>query len=238
MYRDLEVDVANNKLYIIDIQGSSAQTYDRSLWTTSLSGTGLAKVLTFGESYSNFALQTPSASILPVRWLSFDAKASRGIASLNWQTTYEINHDYFLVERSGNGTNFEVIGRVESRSSPEIGTYRFSDNSPLTATAYYRIKQVDVDGTVTYSDVRKINGTAGRATVKVYPNPVTGSVLMVERGSTFDGLLNYQLVNTAGFAVRTGTLQTAVEKIALTGLPSGMYVMLLSNGGSVKFEKK
>ncbi|HEY0039022.1 MAG TPA: GEVED domain-containing protein [Flavisolibacter sp.] len=238
MYRDLEVDVANNKLYIIDIQGSSAQTYDRSLWTTSLSGTGLAKVLTFGETYSNFALQTPSASILPVRWLSFDAKASRGIVSLNWQTTYEINHDYFLVERSGNGTNFEVIGRVESRSSPEIGTYRFSDNSPLTATAYYRIKQVDVDGTVTYSDVRKINGTAGRATVKVYPNPVTGSVLMVERGSTFEGLLNYQIVNTAGFAVRAGTLQTAVEKIALTGLPSGMYVMLLSNGGSVKFEKK
>ena len=95
-----------------------------------------------------------------------------------------------------------------------------------------------MDGTFTYSSIRKINGTARRETVKVYPNPVTGGMLIVERGSIIEGSLNYQLVNTAGFTLKKGILQTAVEKITVNGLPSGMYVLLLSNGVSAKFEMK
>lgn len=84
---------------------------------------------------------------LPVRLMSFSGKQVENRVLLGWQTTFESNSDYFVVERSADAKSFEALGRVASRGfSDSFQSYGFTDEAPLKGTNYYRLRQVDRDG--------------------------------------------------------------------------------------------
>ena len=128
------------------------------------------------SGFSDFATvqsQTP----LPIELLSFDAKANNIGVLCSWVTATETNNDHFDVERSADGNNFKKIGEMKgfgAGTSVHNMDYKFQDEEACTGTIYYRLKQVDIDGRYTYSDVVAVD--CKKSLVSLAPNPARTSV--------------------------------------------------------------
>lgn len=113
---------------------------------------------------------------VPVSWKSFDVRKKDEAAELMWATASEVNNDYFDIERSSDGLDFESIGILSGAGTFENeSNYSFTDHNPLTGKSYYRIKQVDFDGSFDYSDILVLRKSDINE-LKVYPNPTQGIV--------------------------------------------------------------
>lgn len=179
------------------------------------------------------------ATPLPVTLTSFDAKAAGVDANLSWATASEANNDYFGVERSFDGVTFSQIGRINGHgTTTTTSSYTYIDagvGNQTVGTVYYRLRQVDLDGTATYSPVRTVAFASGAAALKLYPNPVSLS----DDKLTFDLLTlpqgDYQasVVNMIGSKVATYTVRGGeAQSVALpTSLASGTYVVLVQGQG-------
>jgi hypothetical protein len=109
---------------------------------------------------------------LPVTLRAFTAVAEGPAARLAWATASEVNSAYFAVERAAEGEEFTELGRVAGQGTSTVGaTYAYRDAGAARAgaTVYYRLRQVDADGTATYSPVRGLR--FGAAAVALYPTP-------------------------------------------------------------------
>jgi hypothetical protein len=110
--------------------------------------------------------------------LSFSAQKQGNTVLLDWRTTTEINNDHFDVERSSDGTSWQVIGTVKGHGNSNTPIqYSYADALPLNGANYYRLKQTDADGKYTYSTVKTVQFT-GQWLVKLYPNPVKGFMVL------------------------------------------------------------
>ncbi|MEP7377570.1 MAG: M14 family zinc carboxypeptidase [Chitinophagaceae bacterium] len=106
---------------------------------------------------------------LPVQFISFTGQLLPDeTVRLNWEAITDQQHDYFEIEKSGNGSIFTSIGR-----GPSSAPYWGIDTSPFIGNNFYRIKQVDKDGTRSYSSIVNVYYSPGLFNVSVYPNPVT-----------------------------------------------------------------
>lgn len=91
---------------------------------------------------------------LPVELISFNAFVKNNCVSLEWYTATELNNDYFVIEKSGDASSFEEIGRVTGAgTSSEIHQYTFTDPDLHSGIFFYRLKQVDYDGKYEFSSV-------------------------------------------------------------------------------------
>jgi len=137
------------------------------------------RVITAESNYGNLFRCFGELCELPVELVSFTGEERDCITELNWQTATETNAHFFVIERSSNGIDYSEIGRVNAAgNSQTLVNYDFTDNNPGIQN-YYRLKQVDLDGTYEYSEVVRVNTTCFDGGVSdildVYPNPVIGS---------------------------------------------------------------
>jgi hypothetical protein len=113
-------------------------------------------------------------STLPISWKSFNGETNNKVNFLKWITATEQNTEYFEVERSADGINFETIGLVAASgniSSDKL--YNFDDNNPILGINYYRLRLVEIDGTTEYSNVIALEVKGDKKPYIFYPNPVT-----------------------------------------------------------------
>jgi choice-of-anchor B domain-containing protein len=113
-------------------------------------------------------------NIFPVELSRFTADLRNGAVDLNWRTESEQNSRGFDVERSTDGVNFERLTFVASQgdgSAPQ--NYAWVDETPLKGRSYYRLRQTDLDGAETYSDVRTVNMDGGLELVSLFPVPAS-----------------------------------------------------------------
>ena len=132
---------------------------------------------------SNFNPYNTTNNTLPVTLVSFLIKSEDGAAAAEWATAAEKNNDYFLLERSSDGDNFEVVGRIAGSGTTTIPRkYIFTDPAPFPGTSYYRLKQVDYDGqsetfkTIPFDNNQKIGDLK---IVEVSPNPFTNELRLI-----------------------------------------------------------
>jgi len=124
-------------------------------------------------------------SIFPVEWLGFDAWPEDRKVHCQWLTASEINSDYFVVERSQDGQTFEAFANLPAAgNSQEVLTYDTWDNTPHMGQSYYRVQQVDLDGTIDYAPVVSVYITP-LATLSMFPNP-TEDIAWVD-ATLYDG---------------------------------------------------
>lgn len=129
------------------------------------------------NGFSRFAVaQSPLP--LPVELTSFTGRNEGNYNRLSWITANETNNDRFDVERSVDGVSFEKIGEVDgSGNSTSMRSYTFNDLHPDEGTNYYRLKQVDFNGSHSYSGVISIQNHYTASVVEnVHPNPTNGEV--------------------------------------------------------------
>lgn len=111
-------------------------------------------------------------SILPVEMLFFNANKVNNQTVLNWATASENNTEVYIIEKSEDAINFESIGEVMAVGfSSTRNDYNFNDYKLKNGTSYYRLKIVDFNNEVSFSEIVAINNENVNA-VNVFPNPV------------------------------------------------------------------
>jgi N-acetylneuraminic acid mutarotase len=172
----------------------------------------------------------------PVELVDFNVTAEGENALLEWTTASELNNDFFSVERSGDGHNYATIGQIPGQgTSDEINEYRFSDGQPLNGTSYYRLKQVDFDGSFSYSSVQEFYFI--NETIDIYPNPIgPDGVLFLELTFNRQKEIHVNMIDITGRSVYESTLTTRrgqdLKSLSVPVLPKGIYwVKITSNEG-------
>jgi hypothetical protein len=187
---------------------------------------------------------TDPGCALPVELLLFEGSAGETHNLLSWSTTEEINNDYFIVERSTDGINFNPCGVVESTSNDNsVAKYNFKDESILRPVLYYRLKQTDFDETISYSDIIVINRSFSTR-VGIYPCPAQ-NFLSIAVSNLSKEELSIRITDIRGAEIMTIN-RTADEKgiipIDISHLAPGVYWLFLNNKTSfsetLKFQKQ
>ena len=170
---------------------------------------------------------------LPVELGAFDIKKKREDVQINWSTNSETNNEFFSVERSRNGSDFESIGETSGagNSTSELN-YEFMDERPYTGRNYYRIKQVDFDGHFSYSPIKSLMLSTSDAAINIFPNPTT-DFITIERASDEDA--SYSIYNLNGKLMKLGVLQNKV--INLIDLDQGAYWFEITENGKRSIHK-
>ncbi len=179
-------------------------------------------------------------SVLPVDLISFRGFIDGSIIKLEWTTANELNNSHFEIERSRDGKSFEKIGEVIGNGTINTRNYySFYDNMKWTKEMYYRLKQVDYDGSFEYSWTISVHTLFEQASVTIYPNP-SSEIITVNLTSQIDSG-KIQIVDINGRLVNEITLgkNTRLINIDVSGLYSGIYFLKTSNRSSpVKFAVK
>jgi hypothetical protein len=175
---------------------------------------------------SAFAMASQGA--LPVALLNFRVAREGDGARLRWATAWERYHAYFAVERSSDGKQFHPLGHVAHRSPKEQGQeYSWLDAEPLEGWNYYRLRQVDYDGSYEYSPVESLYFENRQAALVLYPNPAQDWVEVQYRvsGNRVESL---RLYNRLGIEIGRWPMspgETSV-RVSLGHLPAGVYYLL------------
>jgi hypothetical protein len=137
--------------------------------------------LTNGNTTSNFVLQN-SVIVLPLNWLSFTAQLQQENVLLKWSTANEQNTKEFVVQHSTNGTNWQNIAIIPSvgNNSTDVNNYSYTHTGPQEGVNYYRILQKDIDGKISYSNVRLIKFIKQQPSFVVLANPAKSGVLLLQ----------------------------------------------------------
>ena len=115
---------------------------------------------------------------LPIDLLSFTAEVNNNDIDLRWKTASEINNDYFTVERSQDGKTFEPIINVDGAgNSNQPINYFTIDKEPLQGISYYKLKQIDFNGEVSYSNIVSVNISKNLKEINLFPNPVSNDIV-------------------------------------------------------------
>lgn len=178
-------------------------------------------ILTPNSDVAFIAYNTITATILPVSLIKFDAKLENSAVTLSWKTASETNSDYFLIERSQDGTTWEeVLTHKAANNSNTILSYIDYDTRPLIGGSYYRMKIVDFDGSYSTSNIVAINWIENDLTI--FPNPAD-NILSI-RGKFIDEV---RVVDIAGKDVTHNTVLLSNSKtfvqLDVHNLTQGLY---------------
>jgi hypothetical protein len=164
-----------------------------------------------------------SGSPLPVELTRFDATAKAAGVNLTWATATEKNSDRFEIQRSATGSEYTTIGTVKGQGSTTMAhEYSFMDSRPLAGASYYRLRQVDSDGTFSFSPVAAVQ-TEASTKVMFYPNP-SANQLILPAGV---GTVQYRIFNALGQTLLSGKA-TDNDRLDITSLPKGPFFLELS----------
>lgn len=181
---------------------------------------------------------------LPIELLYFNAKLnSDKQVDLEWVTVMEINNDYFTVERSRDGSNFEELKTVDGAGNSNTTLhYSTVDPSPYPGISYYRLKQTDFDGMFTWSQVVAVNIPANIfGTVSVYPNPVRDHFFLNTEGMiSGDSEILFEIHDAAGRLVAKKTIRPdsnggGVYRFDRGSIAAGVYSFSVTAGSLQKF---
>ncbi len=177
---------------------------------------------------------TGTNTVLPVELLEFKVFADppNGVR-LDWTTSVEENNAHFLIERSVDGRKFVAIGQVKGAGNSFIEQkYLFEDTRPVPGLNYYRLAQVDYDGTVNRHEMLSVLYEQ-KNNVQVYPNPVADGLVYVEYFLSNTELVTLEWMNATGqlLSREVKTLEAGHQRIqfSIDDWPAGLYTLRVSS---------
>ncbi len=185
------------------------------------------------------AISTP----LPIELLSFHAEFNHdNNVEVTWFTSSEVNNDFFIVERSMNGTHWEFVNKVIGAGNSNIERkYQTIDQSPYQGISYYRLSQTDFNGQsesfdpVAVSRQLKFNETTD-SEVLLYPNPGDGNSIFVEFINFKSGKYNISILDESGklvldrtLLIEEGTVYLEMELLHGRTLNKGLHLIKVTS---------
>ncbi len=179
---------------------------------------------------------------LPIELISFSGEVLKQGNYLKWITANEIENDYFTLERSTDGVNFELISTQKGAgTSSENKRYNYLDREAPSGISYYKLWQTDFDGTISnYGMIELSRGEANLAINQLLPIPVL-DFLELTYTSISESEVQLQIYDALGKQMSSKTISSAAglntENIDVSTYPSGMYFLTINQGKSTITEK-
>ena len=182
--------------------------------------------------------------IIPVELVSFMSSIINNSVNLNWITATELNNSGFDIEKSTDNSSWNKIGFVSGNgTSTEVHNYSFADQNPFVGTSYYRLKQIDFDGTTEYSNTIEVvyGAVSDFALEQNYPNPFNPTTKInysiKEKGNVelkiFD-LLGSEIAVLVNEEKDPGNYDVSFDASSLS---SGVYLYTIKSGSFVQTRK-
>ncbi|MBS1743254.1 MAG: T9SS type A sorting domain-containing protein [Bacteroidetes bacterium] len=195
---------------------------------------------TGGYSPFNSSLVEVDLSIIPISILEFNARRVGGNALLNWRINQEASISKIEIERSANGNDFNYLANISASSvASSIHNFRFSDTKVLDGKNFYRLKILNSNGNISYSEIRLVN-FENLAELFIYPNPVRNEINISFPQSWLHQPAYLSLFDQQGKQVFSKTLDDVkqVEQISLSLKSSGIYLLRLQRFDNTTTWKK
>ena len=189
-----------------------------------------------GEAGEN--MPTPLVlSTLPVRFTSVAASLiNNTTATINWTiATPSINAQKFQVEYSVNGTNWQVVGNVNITNTNQ-SNYKFIHQQIPTGNLYYRIKELDKDGSYNFSRIVLLHPASSERQFVIIPNPAN-NFIQVSSPYDINGKTQLELFDVAGRRLLSKSISLSIEEINTSQLSNGTYVIKLTHNEDTKTQK-
>ena len=176
---------------------------------------------------------------LPIELIDFNAKCKTEKVDITWQTSSELNNDYFTIEKSTNGIDFNILATLSGAgNSNQLINYKWTDNNPFNGGNYYRLKQTDYDGKFEYSNIIQVdcnNNNENQSSISVFPNPALNEINI---NAQVKGKVQIEIYNSLGVLVSKNEMdgessnQSQFFKINVEALNKGIYYIKISDQNS------
>ncbi len=196
-------------------------------------------------SETNYRTGDPSKSNttntnLPIELISFNIENQDSLIMINWATASEHNNDFFEIQKSTNGEDFNTIASIKGAgNSNQINNYSIKDYQIVNGISYYRIKQTDFDGKFTYSMI-KVLYLKNNSSINISNISVDNGVLNFIYNSTLDQNNVIQLIDISGKIVYSTAISGAGSKqhsIPMGNLSHGVYlIQLITDKNSLNYK--
>jgi hypothetical protein len=185
------------------------------------------------ETYGNsrFEIVIRKKSLPPYQLISFKGTRAGTDVLLNWSTLNEYDYTSFELQKSTDGVTFDAVKNMQSSSQ---GSYAFKDiySNNSTANIYYRLKQVDSNDQITYSNVIIVT-TTGSGTFNIFPNPATNAI-QFKLDQPIKSQVRLNIFNTMGILMKSNNFSSSTGQQDVTSLTPGSYTIELTDLGSKK----
>ena len=204
--------------------GSRQEITPKSVnWNTTLNSWEVSLDITASGGF--FVSTASGTSPLPVTMKYFRGNAAENSTILEWETTAEINSSSFDIERSTDAVHFQTMAtQAAAGNSKADKYYSYQDYSLPAGLYYYRLKQVDMDGSYEYSRIISLRINS-QAVVKVFPNPVTEQ-LSIQSEIEINSV---EVINASGVSLQFNKVKTSLFELDMRSFPSGLYVIRVNN---------
>jgi len=173
---------------------------------------------------------------LPIELQDFKVACKNGKAEISWVTTTETNNNYFTVERTEDGNDFETVATVVGAgNSIQSRYYSLTDSSAFSKSVYYRLKQTDYDGKSEYFNLISFDNChlISGLDVNLYPNPLADEI-SYQFNLEASAHITIEIFDVLGKSIYSKELDVNkgnhLLKIDLSGISKGMYVFKISDG--------
>jgi len=176
-------------------------------------------------------------SPLPITLTSFTGQQKSNQNHLVWTTNTEVNANFFVIERSLNGIDFNEIGQVKAMNSARGSVYNFDDNNP-SESLYYRLRMVDFDNNFKFSNTITVVRSDAEDFVidKIYPNPLKG-IVNIDFRSRQRQNITFEIIDILGRRLSSNEIIAPSDnnsfEIDLSALSSGVYFLNIKNESNI-----
>lgn len=230
----------DNKSTIVVYSGGSVTS--NSIWQTiSIAGQPVFATPTasvFGPQMATASSGGFSAfNPLPVKFVSFTLSRKNSDILLHWSTAQEINVNLYEVERSTDGSSWTTVAYVMAEGSSNENNYSYTDKNLTPGIAYYRIKEVDVDGRTTFTSIQSIRFDPVSTTPGILIAAAENKVIL-QFAEQVKGNLLVRFVSLSGQVMEQQIISNAVGQVVLHSKLKGNYIISLSNGEGIHTAKQ
>jgi hypothetical protein len=189
-----------------------------------------ARILNGIVQVDNIRITVYASSALPIELLKFEGVCLSSGINFKWVTATEKNNAYFEIEKSIDGLLFESIVKINGAgNSSSLKTYSYTLENNIDRVHYFRLKQVDINGDYSYSDIITTDCN-GENTFKLYPNPSSDGIFY---------FLNIQTINENEISIfdeqlkliKTETMNKGDNQLDLSAFADGNYYLIFTKAG-------
>lgn len=169
--------------------------------------------------------------LLPITLCRWTAQNQTNYVLLEWTTASEEGNNYFTIERSFDGANWETLGKVEGAGTTSMShSYSFEDKNPLSGISYYRLKQTDFNGKSTYSSIKCINRPNDDVdNFIVYANEESNSFIVEGAEIAACPIEIHDILGHKITEISFYSLSTSKVAIDVTKISAGTYIVTICN---------
>jgi hypothetical protein len=182
----------------------------------------------------NFIVGAVTAAPLPVELSYFKVFKQVNSVRLQWETSSEINNDFFTLEKSYDAVEWEAFDEIAGKGNSSVVNqyvaYDYEVN--FNKTTYYRLKQTDFNGDFSYAEIQVLKASKQERSISVYPNPAVGQFAISTEKAAYVRIYNL----SGGLELEISNYYSNNE-INVDNLPRGNYLVQIISDGQSTTEK-